>query len=392
MEIKKTRRFETTDRAHADIFNKVVDQLNENDELIAKRAEEVEQNTATKMDFNAHLKDNTMHITVNERMKWNGSQIFNITNEDGQGKVFIGEADDFHVVLPQYTGLIHFTAAAGAQNGPDTAVRGIWTCDHTGSYGQAIAFDHANKTYRKAISGGNWSEWEELESVSGAQLKVDAHANNAVFHITGEERKKWSNAQLYKVTTDNGSRAKLANGTDILTLPTGFYFAAGHVVQNNPVPNDSSWFNYDVIETDAGRKTIYAWRSYDNTLWHGTVHTNGIFKGWKRIVTADDLEPSWTDVPLKNGASHGDRKVRCALMGGLLLLEGEIITKRGVVFGTLPPAYRPSKFRSRIVPIFGTTGMTKLYIETDGNMRLEGQIADNLDHITSYGLDEVIPR
>ncbi|MFO6495043.1 MULTISPECIES: hypothetical protein [Bacillus] len=392
MDIEKARRFETTDRAHADLFNKVVDQLNDNDERIAKRTDEVEQKATTKMEFNSHLKDHTRHITENERTTWNSSQIFNITGEDGQEKVYIGATDDFHAVLPQYTGFIHFTAAAGALNGPGTDVRGIWTCDDKGSYGQAIAFDHANRTYRKTISEGNWSEWVELESVLGAQSKIDAHATDAALHITREEREKWNSAQLYKVTTDNGSRAKLANGTDLLTLPTGCYFAAGHVVQNNPVPDDSSWFNYDVIETDAGRKTIYAWRSYDNTLWHSTVHTNGIFKGWKRVVTANDLEPSWTDVPLKNGAAHGDRKVRCALMGGLLLLEGEIVTKRGVVFGTLPPAYRPSKFRSRIVPIFGTTGMTKLYIETDGNMRLEGQIADSVDNITSYGLDEVIPR
>lgn len=35
--------------------------------------------------------------------------------------------------------------------------------------------------------------------------------------------------------------------------------------------------------------------------------------------------------------------------------------------------------------------MTKLYIETNGDMRLEGQISDKLENITSYGLDEVIP-
>ncbi|MGG3428186.1 phage baseplate upper protein, partial [Bacillus licheniformis] len=72
-------------------------------------------------------------------------------------------------------------------------------------------------------------------------------------------------------------------------------------------------------------------------------------------------------------------------------LKGEIITNRGVIFGTLPASYRPDQLRSRLVPIFGTTGMTKLYIETNGNMRLEGQIADKSDNITSYGLDEIIP-
>ncbi|MEC0685931.1 hypothetical protein P8888_23515, partial [Bacillus haynesii] len=67
--------------------------------------------------------------------------------------------------------------------------------------------------------------------------------------------------------------------------------------------------------------------------------------GWTDFVmipTLNDLNPIWTEVPLKNGAKHGDRKVRCATIGGLLLLEGEIIATRGTVFGTLPASYRPS--------------------------------------------------
>jgi len=390
MDIKKPMSFKTTDRAHADLFNKVVDQLNENDQLIVNYIDEIDQKTATKKELDSHVKDGTLHITEHDRHRWNESQLFNITQEDGQGKINIHENEDFHVVLPQHTGLIHFTAESGALNGPGPSIRGIWTCNSEGNEGQIIAFDRANKTYRKSIFGGKWTEWTELETTAGSQTKVDAHADNPNLHISEQERKKWSSGQLYKLTNDQGSRTRLQSGADILKLPTGFYVALGNEVQNNPV-QDSSWFTYDVIEADLERKTIYAWRTYDNTLWHGSVHTDGIFKGWKRIITAADLEPAWTEVPLKNGASHGDRKVRCGLIGGLLILEGEIVTKRGVVFGTLPEAYRPSKFRSRIVPIFGTTGMTKLYIEPDGNMRLEGQIADKLENITSYGLDEVIP-
>jgi len=243
---------------------------------------------------------------------------------------------------------------------------------------------------------------DNIETKTGAQEKADkaeanakeytdVHANNTELHFNPGERDKWNNAQLYKFISDDGKRTKLADGTDLLTLPSGFYFAPGHVIQNNPTANDSSWFNYDVVETDQGRKTIYAWRSYDNTIWHSTVHTDGVFKGWKRVVTSSEIEPTWTEVPLKNGAKHGDRKVMCATVGGLLYLKGEIVTNRGVVFGTLPASYRPAQLRSKLVPIFGTTGMTKLYVESNGNMRLEGQISDKLENITSYGLDEIIP-
>ena len=224
-----------------------------------------------------------------------------------------------------------------------------------------------------------------------AKTDFDAHTADNVRHITADERTKWNKGQLYKLTQDNGVRILIPDGTDLLTLPPGFYYGINNRLLNNPDPNDAGWFNYDIMDGNSGRKTIIATASYHNKMWFATIHTDGVFRGWNRIITANDLEPAWTEVPLKNGAEHGARKVMCANVGGLLYLKGEIITNRSVVFGTLPASYRPAQLRSKLVPIFGTTGMTKLYIETNGNMRLEGQIADKSENITSYGLDEIIP-
>ncbi|MCY9220105.1 phage baseplate upper protein [Bacillus paralicheniformis] len=235
------------------------------------------------------------------------------------------------------------------------------------------------------ITAAERDKWNEAES------RAESHANNKTIHVTTAERTKWNNAQLYKLTQDNGVRILIPDGTDLLTLPPGFYYGINNRLPNNPAPDDAGWFNYDIMDGNSGRKTIIATASYHNKMWFATIHTNGDFRGWKRILTSTDFEPVWTEVPLKNGAKHGARKVMCAVVGGFLCLKGEIITNRGVIFGTLPASYRPDQLRSRLVPIFGTTGMTKLYIETNGNMRLEGQIADKSDNITSYGLDEIIP-
>ncbi|MEC0315512.1 BppU family phage baseplate upper protein [Bacillus subtilis] len=224
-----------------------------------------------------------------------------------------------------------------------------------------------------------------------AKTDFDAHTAENVRHITADERSKWNKGQLYKLTQDNGVRILIPDGTDLLTLPPGFYYGINNRLLNNPDPNDAGWFNYDIMDGNSGRKTIIATASYHNKMWFATIHTDGVFRGWNRIITANDLEPAWTEVPLKNGAKHGARKVMCAVVGGFLCLKGEIITNRGVIFGTLPASYRPDQLRSRLVPIFGTTGMAKLYIETNGNMRLGGQIADKSENITSYGLDEIIP-
>ncbi|MED4369797.1 phage baseplate upper protein, partial [Bacillus licheniformis] len=230
------------------------------------------------------------------------------------------------------------------------------------------------------ITAAERDKWNEAES------RAESHANNKTIHVTTAERTKWNNAQLYKLTQDNGVRILIPDGTDLLTLPPGFYYGINNRLLNNPDPNDVGWFNYDIMDGNSGRKTIIATASYHNKMWFATIHTDGVFRGWNRIITANDLEPAWTEVPLKNGAEHGARKVMCAVVGGFLCLKGEIIANRGVIFGTLPASYRPDQLRSRLVPIFGTTGMTKLYIETNGNMRLEGQIADKSENITSYGL------
>ncbi|MCY7776619.1 hypothetical protein MOB31_21405, partial [Bacillus licheniformis] len=122
-----------------------------------------------------------------------------------------------------------------------------------------------------------------------SKTEFDTHNSDNTRHITADERTKWNAGQLRRLTDDNGKRTQVANGADLLTLSTGFYFASGNAVQNNPTTNDSAQFTYDVIESDQGRKTIYAWRTSDNTLWHATVIPDTAFKGWKRVITDDDF-------------------------------------------------------------------------------------------------------
>lgn len=264
--------------------------------------------------------------------------------------------------------------------------------DAAEAHAKAYTDAHAAKTNNPHKVTKSQVGLDKVDNVKqAAKTDFDAHTADNVRHITADERTKWNKGQLYKLTQDNGVRILIPDGTDLLTLPPGFYYGINNRLLNNPDPNDAGWFNYDIMDGNSGRKTIIATASYHNKMWFATIHTNGDFRGWKRILTSTDFEPVWTEVPLKNGAKHGARKVMCAVVGGFLCLKGEIITNRGVIFGTLPASYRPDQLRSRLVPIFGTTGMTKLYIETNGNMRLEGQIADKSDNITSYGLDEIIP-
>ncbi|PJZ00507.1 hypothetical protein CPT06_11860 [Bacillus vallismortis] len=248
-------------------------------------------------------------------------------------------------------------------------------------------------------SNHNAINWYPVESTNGAQSKVNDHAKNSGIHITSTERTKWNSAQLSKITNDVGGVSFAVNaGEDMLQAIVnrgrgmGTFYAIG-TAANSPSTASTRGF-YQMTSQSTDGKGNYGWvyaMDYRNNVFTNYYDGNSVgWTGWNRIITANDLAPAWTEVPLKNGAKHGDRKVMCTTVGRLLYLKGEIITNRGVIFGTLPASYRPEQLRSRLVPIFGTTGMTKLYIETNGNMRLEGQIADKSENITSYGLDEII--
>ncbi|MCY1093999.1 MULTISPECIES: hypothetical protein [Bacillus] len=125
-----------------------------------------------------------------------------------------------------------------------------------------------------------------------SKADFDSHVVDKILHTSEAEKNKWNNGQLYKMTQDSGTRKLIPEGSDLLTLPPGFYFGINNRLLNNPDPSDTGWFNYDVSESGSGRKMIIAVASYRNTMWFGTVHTDGVFKGWKRVLTAEDVANS----------------------------------------------------------------------------------------------------
>ncbi|TWM50839.1 phage baseplate upper protein [Bacillus licheniformis] len=227
-------------------------------------------------------------------------------------------ADDAEQVLAElqkkFENLDNIETKEGAQEKADTAEAGAkaYTDEH------AAKTDNPHKVTKvqvglsnvdnvkqasKADFDGHVADTANPHAVTKAQVglsdvdnvkqasktEFDTHNSDTTRHITADERTKWDGGQLRKLTDDNGKRTQVADGADLLTLSTGFYFASGNAVQNNPTTNDSAHFTYDVIESDQGRKTIYAWRTSDNTLWHATVIPDTAFKGWKRVITDDDF-------------------------------------------------------------------------------------------------------
>ncbi|MED2945345.1 pyocin knob domain-containing protein [Bacillus swezeyi] len=359
---------------------------------------------AAKMDFDKHESDNTRHITDNERNKWNAGQLYKIT--DDSGKIFYkgsAETTDYNTLTQTGMYLIYNEGV----NAPPAPSRVFLLVMSLGNTLVQIAWESYYGTqsffrFRKSDST-TWTPWQTQETTVGAQEKADkvlndakaytdTHAKNKIMHISDSERTQWNSGQLYKITGDNGNRSKLPDGTDLLTLSTGFYYAQGHLVQNNPAPNDSNWFNYDVVETGMGRKTFLVWRSSDNTLWHSTTHNDGVFKGWKKVLTDSDMLATWNTVTLINGAKQDSTyPLKFSVVNNVLWLRG--------TFGSLPAigtsvakfANAPTQLVDLVVPTVGSYGTARFAYTPEGYLRYDGINANDPASVTRVSFNLGVP-
>ncbi|MER3114283.1 hypothetical protein [Bacillus altitudinis] len=457
--IKTPQPFKTSDKAHADLFNDLVEILIENDQELLEQ-------------FNLHKGDPIPHVSGSEKKKWNESQLYKLTNDNGSQLINIPAGGSIYEGI-KALGACSFYApgGSGVVDSPaigNAALRGFQLVGQN-NIGVGIAIDTSGNAfcfyYHVNDIAINWlqmptqnekNKWDagQLSKITaddgkaferinaddpsildkliklpgvhswyiheahpdlptrssmralsvfsentygwviGANNTGDVYINRSTTDVTGtqQEWSGWKRLNDHNLLNSKGLRLSMSIGTDILTLPSGFYFAVGSNIVNMPVDNDSSWFNIDILETVNGRKTIHVCRSYDNTHWFGTVHTDGVFKGWKKLVTDADFENvKWLNVTLGNGSSIGERPVEYTRWGNLLLLRGHLKANREVICGSIPITGLPDKGLVVSVPVSGTTGHSKLLIYKTGELKLTGLLSANDSAVTGYYLDTVIP-
>ncbi|MBJ7897186.1 hypothetical protein [Bacillus atrophaeus] len=125
---------------------------------------------ATKTEFDNHVKDTTAHISATERTKWNGAQLFKITNDVGGVLVSIGDTDDFlSKIVKAGKTFGTFYSTGKPTNAPTTlSTRGFFhftsvDSDGNGTFGYVIAVDYQNNMYTNYVDGNlGWQGWKRL--------------------------------------------------------------------------------------------------------------------------------------------------------------------------------------------------------------------------------------
>lgn len=215
----------------------------------------------------------------------------------------------------------------------------------------------------------------------------------------------------WTVIGNDGDRIRLGTlgegGTyeSVLDLPPGLYECIIPIdasdVDAPQDPNGSSYIaQIDVTIGNSERKQFRLIASANNEEYRGTVHTNGEFKGWKRVQDAEEYEAlnsdtGWIDWNTMNGATkrdtddvnaiHCQRRVR--MVNGIQIAHLRIninnITESGVVVGQIPASMVPKR-QSFYARTPRTMNPAIIYLETDGNIKVILNSNDDSKWITSH--------
>ncbi|WP_440097343.1 phage baseplate upper protein [Bacillus paralicheniformis] len=190
---------------------------------------------ASKTDFDNHANNTTVHITANERTKWNGGQLKKISADDGGVTAIANNGED---VLEKVTslgkGMGTFYAAGGAVNSPTPlANRGMFHFTSTdtegkGTFGWVISTDYKNNVYTNYRDGNlGWIGWRRL--VPSSELESPTWVNVTLKNgATSGDR----TVQYTKVGNTLQLRGHVATNREVVfgSIPASFAPTSGAVV------------------------------------------------------------------------------------------------------------------------------------------------------------------
>ncbi|SLB09920.1 Domain of uncharacterised function (DUF2479) [Mycobacteroides abscessus subsp. massiliense] len=224
-----------------------------------------------------------------------------------------------------------------------------------------------------------FADLEAIETKEGAQQKADAaeekakaytneHANDEEKHITAAERKAWNAKE-----TPSGAQDKVnahADNEDI------------HVTKS---------FKDKLLELSQQFTTAFK-DKLDELLRQFTAHNYN----QERHISAAERKTwngtaTYANIMLKNGAAAGTRTPIYAKWGPLILLRGHVRTEPEIIFGSIPEEYAPAGGGVYTLPLSGTGGTANLIIYDNGDLKIKyPDPADSSKMGGGYYLDVVV--
>ena len=240
---------------------------------------------ASKQDFDAHARDTTKHITQQERISWNGKadgraltdHTGNRNNPHGVTKTQVGLGN---VVNVEQASKQDFDAHARDTTKHITQQERIsWNgkadgralTDHTGNR------NNPHGVTKTQVGLGNVVNVEQA-----SKSEFNSHSQNSTIHVSSVDKNRWNNAQLIKLTNDNGS-AKTATGNWDSYVESGMYTGAG--LTNSPKGSRSPL--YVTVTKIDGQNVMQQAVDNMNTFTAVRTKVNGAWGSWQVLPRLD---------------------------------------------------------------------------------------------------------
>lgn len=335
---------------------------------------DLKDNNITELDNKANqIKEDIEELNNYDTSNW---QKYKMTNDDGS-RIWLQGLDPLTAEPGYYE-------TSRMVNGPMNGDSGFFYVDITpSSNGRRLikaTSSAGNRSFVLTVhTGGAIGEWKE---------------------ITSTNTRQWLGTL--------GSEASGYNS--VLDLPPGFYECEipgdAWEVDAPLDPNGASYIaEIDVYEGNNKRRQIKLMSNYRNDLYHTTVHTsnndnpNGVFRGWKRVMNAEEFEAKntdtgWIEWNTMNGATKRETDNEQAL-GCHYRVKTINGTKFGFIrvnvnniesqmtIGSIPKEYLPKAQNFYIrTPVSKSAAV--LLLDTDGGIKVYLNLNDKDDWIPSH--------
>ncbi|KIL17568.1 hypothetical protein C2W58_03007 [Bacillus pumilus] len=359
MDIKIPRSFETSDKAHADLFNDMLKTLLHNDTGISEQ-------------LTNHIDDSRQHSSEVEKKKWNESQLYKITGDNGVHLLDISvDSKIFDTIKDK--GTCTFYAPSGIEDSPSQfAMRGMQTVGQN-NIGTGFAIDTAGNAYYFNYNTGDIAiTWNRIPSTSDIN--------------------KWNNSQLHKITRDNGQ---------------AFYKSIGETTDYNEMTETGMYliYNTGLNGPKEIRRAFMIVISYGNTLLQ-TIYdaVNGInsfcrirktdytWTEWEKQLTSSDLNAAWYNVNLNSNVNqYSVNPLKYSIRQNILYLRGsfEIVSANETEIARL--TQKPSSLTVFTCATVGSYGSARMSLSKDGILKFDGLIANDPSKVTRIEINEEIP-
>lgn len=228
-----------------------------------------------------HIADLVKHITAGERATWNAAQLFRLTASTGYA-IPISNSD---INTIKDAGFYYGSTLTNSPAGTTTG----WLQVYSQSANYVLQEFTSNssvvssvKRFWRIFFNGTWNAWNEYETVVGSQAKVDAHAADAVKHITAPERDKWNGGQLWKLTESTGFSKYNASQDDADVLLNSGNYACYSSTKNVP---ESGGHLY-VIQRD-GSQVAQTFIGITSNIYIRTY--SATWKPWRKLTDNNTL-------------------------------------------------------------------------------------------------------